>query len=90
MSIELEGITKRFADFVAVDNDRYTINGEYRQIMLSARELNSQSLPNRTWVNERLTFTHGYGVVVGPPPRPARPRSPARPPARRRARRRRR
>ena len=34
--------------------------------MLSARELNSNSLPNRTWVNERLTFTHGYGVTLGP------------------------
>ena len=46
----------------SVDNDRYTIDGEYRQIMLSARELNSASLPNRTWINERLTFTHGYGA----------------------------
>ena len=34
--------------------------------MLSARELNSDSLPNRTWINERLTFTHGYGVTLGP------------------------
>ena len=34
--------------------------------MLSARELNSASLPNRTWVNERLTFTHGYGLTLGP------------------------
>jgi uncharacterized membrane protein (UPF0182 family) len=49
-----------------VDNDRYTIDGKYRQIMLSARELNSQSLPSRTWINERLTFTHGYGLTLGP------------------------
>jgi len=35
-------------------------------VMLSARELNSTSLPNRTWVNERLTFTHGYGLTLGP------------------------
>src|SRR4051794_31575640 len=34
--------------------------------MLSARELNSAALPNRTWVNERLTFTHGYGLTLGP------------------------
>ena len=34
--------------------------------MLSARELNSQSLPSRTWINERLTFTHGYGLTLGP------------------------
>ena len=49
-----------------MDNDRYTINGKYRQIMLSARELNSRSLPSRTWINEHLTFTHGYGLTLGP------------------------
>ena len=55
-----------YYDFNSVDNDRYTINGEYRQVMLSARELDSSVLPNRTWVNERLTFTHGYGITLGP------------------------
>jgi uncharacterized membrane protein (UPF0182 family) len=57
---------RTYYDFVAVDNDRYMIDGKYRQIMLSARELNSQSLPSRTWINERLTFTHGYGLTLGP------------------------
>jgi uncharacterized protein len=57
---------RTYYDFASVDNDRYHIDGEYRQIMLSARELNSNSLPNRTWVNERLVFTHGYGVTLGP------------------------
>lgn len=57
---------RTYYDFVSVHNDRYPINGEYRQIMLSARELNSESLPNRNWINERLTFTHGYGVTLGP------------------------
>jgi uncharacterized membrane protein (UPF0182 family) len=57
---------RTYYDFAGVDTDRYTINGEYRQIMLSARELNSQSLPSRTWINERLTFTHGYGLTLGP------------------------
>ena len=57
---------RTYYDFVAVDNDRYTIDGKYRQIMLSARELNSQSLPSRTWINEHLTFTHGYGLTLGP------------------------
>ncbi len=57
---------RTYYDFVSVHNDRYMINGQYRQIMLSARELNSQSLPNRNWINERLTFTHGYGVTLGP------------------------
>jgi uncharacterized protein len=57
---------RTYYDFKGVDNDRYTIDGKYRQIMLSARELNSQSLPSRTWINERLTFTHGYGLTLGP------------------------
>ncbi len=34
--------------------------------MLSARELNSDSLQNKTWINEHLTFTHGYGLTLGP------------------------
>jgi hypothetical protein len=57
---------RTYYDFVSVDNDRYTIDGRLRQVMLSVRELNSASLPNRTWVNERLTFTHGYGLTLGP------------------------
>jgi uncharacterized membrane protein (UPF0182 family) len=57
---------RTYYDFVSVDHDRYTIDGEYRQVMLSARELNSESLPNRSWVNERMTFTHGYGLTLGP------------------------
>jgi uncharacterized membrane protein (UPF0182 family) len=57
---------RTYYDFVSVDNDRYTIDGKYRQIMLSARELNSRSLPSRTWINEQLTFTHGYGLTLGP------------------------
>ena len=42
------------------------IDGEYRQTMLSGRELNSDNLPNRSWVNERLQYTHGFGVALGP------------------------
>ena len=57
---------RTYYDFVSVDNDRYRLNGELRQTMLSPRELNNESLPSRTWVNERLTFTHGYGLTVGP------------------------
>ena len=57
---------RTYYDFISVDNDRYHINGALRQVMLSARELNSASLPARTWVNERLTFTHGYGLTLGP------------------------
>ncbi len=57
---------RTYYTFVGVDNDRYKINGELRQVMLSPRELSSASLPSRTWVNERLTFTHGYGLTLGP------------------------
>jgi uncharacterized membrane protein (UPF0182 family) len=57
---------RTYYDFVQIDNDRYHLNGQLRQVMLSARELNSASLQNRTWVNERLTFTHGYGLTLGP------------------------
>src|SRR3989338_3522597 len=57
---------RTYYEFASVDNDRYTIDGEVRQIMLSPRELASDSLPNKNWINERLTFTHGYGVAAGP------------------------
>jgi len=57
---------RTYYEFASVDNDRYTIDGEVRQIMLSPRELASESLPNKAWINERLTFTHGYGVAAGP------------------------
>jgi uncharacterized protein len=57
---------RTYYKFVDVDNDRYLVDGEYRQLMLSARELSYQHLQSRIWINEHLTFTHGYGAVVGP------------------------
>jgi uncharacterized membrane protein (UPF0182 family) len=58
---------RTYYKFVDVDNDRYTVGGEYRQLMLSPRELSHQHLQGgRNWINEHLTYTHGYGVVVGP------------------------
>jgi uncharacterized membrane protein (UPF0182 family) len=59
-------VIRTYYDFVGVDNDRYRIDGALRQIMLSPRELDTNNLPNRTWVNDRLTFTHGYGLTLGP------------------------
>ena len=46
--------------------DRYTVNGVYRQTMLSARELNIDGLPQQaqTWVNQHITYTHGFGVAM--------------------------
>src|SRR3989344_1388322 len=57
---------RTYYEFSSVDNDRYVVNNELRQIMLSPRELASDSLPNKNWINERLTFTHGYGIAAGP------------------------
>ena len=57
---------RTYYDFVSVDDDRYWIDGEYRQVLLSPRELNSASLPTRTFINERFVFTHGMGLTLGP------------------------
>src|SRR5712671_2177597 len=57
---------RTYYDFVSVDDDRYTLDGRYRQVHIAARELNSESLPTRTFINERLTFTHGMGVTMAP------------------------
>jgi uncharacterized membrane protein (UPF0182 family) len=57
---------RTYYDFVSVDDDRYWIDGKYRQVLLSPRELNVASLPTRTFINEHLTFTHGMGLTLGP------------------------
>jgi uncharacterized membrane protein (UPF0182 family) len=57
-----------YYDFKDVDIDRYWIDNSYTQVMLSARELNVELLPEnaQTWVNRHLKFTHGYGLVMSP------------------------
>ena len=57
-----------YYDFNDVDVDRYTIDGEYRQVMLSARELSAEKLAAeaQTWINRRLLYTHGYGLTLSP------------------------
>jgi len=57
---------RTYYKFADVDVARYTVNGELRQIMLSAREMSYAHLPSRVWINEHLTFTHGFGMVAGP------------------------
>ncbi len=59
---------RTYYDFIDVDIDRYSVNGNYRQVMLSARELAPQKLSDKaqTWVNLHLLYTHGYGAVVVP------------------------
>lgn len=59
-------VIRTYYDFTSVDNDRYRIDGTLRQIMLSPRELDTSNLPSRTWINDRLTYTHGYGLTLGP------------------------
>jgi hypothetical protein len=57
---------RTYYDFVSIDDDRYMIDGRYRQVMLSPRELNTQSLPTRSFINQHLTYTHGMGLTLGP------------------------
>ena len=54
--------------FTDIDIDRYEVEGERRQLMLSARELIPEQLeqPAQTWVNRKLVYTHGYGVAASP------------------------
>lgn len=57
---------RAYYKFNDVDTDRYTINGEYRQVMLSAREISSQDLDEKaqTFVNTKFKYTHGFGVAA--------------------------
>jgi uncharacterized membrane protein (UPF0182 family) len=57
---------RTYYKFKDVDNDRYVINGEYMQVMLSPRELSYDDLPSKSWINEKIVFTHGFGITVGP------------------------
>ena len=57
---------RTYYDFVAVDDDRYRIAGELRQVMLAAREMNTEALPTRGFINEHLTYTHGMGATLSP------------------------
>jgi len=59
---------RTYYDFPDIDIDRYTLGGSTRQMMLAARELNVEKLPasSRNWINEKLIYTHGYGVTMNP------------------------
>ncbi len=58
---------RQYYDFYDVDVDRYPINGETRQVMLSARELAPERNPQAgSWVNQRIVFTHGFGIAMVP------------------------
>lgn len=59
---------RTYYDFPDIDIDRYQIDGELREVMLAARELNVDKLPasSRNWINDKLIYTHGYGVTMNP------------------------
>ncbi len=59
---------RTYYDFPDIDIDRYEIDGTTREVMLAARELNVDKLPesSRNWINEKLIYTHGYGITMNP------------------------
>ena len=59
---------RTYYDFPDIDIDRYTIDGRTQEVMLAARELNVDKLPesSRNWINEKLIYTHGYGITMNP------------------------
>jgi uncharacterized protein len=59
---------RTYYDFPDIDIDRYNIDGELREVMLAARELSVDKLPesSRNWINEKLIYTHGYGITMNP------------------------
>ena len=59
---------RTYYDFPDIDIDRYNLDGTTREVMLAARELNVDNLPvsSRNWINEKLIYTHGYGVTMNP------------------------
>src|ERR1700756_714191 len=59
---------RTYYDFPDIDIDRYEIDGTIRQVMLATRELNVEKLPesSRNWINEKLIYTHGYGITMNP------------------------
>ena len=60
-----EGQTSYYA-IRDLDVDRYALNGRVQQVLVAARELNTEGIPNRTWVSRHLLYTHGCGLVVAP------------------------
>jgi uncharacterized protein len=59
---------RTYYDFPDIDIDRYEIDGTTREVMLAPRELNVDKLPesSRNWINEKLIYTHGYGITMNP------------------------
>ncbi|MGI8871657.1 MAG: UPF0182 family membrane protein [Candidatus Limnocylindria bacterium] len=65
-TFDQQQVIKQYYTFRDVDIDRYRINGVQRQIMLAAREIGDLPANARTWTNERLVYSHGYGITAVP------------------------
>ncbi|MGH2540775.1 MAG: UPF0182 family protein, partial [Actinomycetota bacterium] len=55
---------RQFYEFRDVDVDRYLLDGKPNVLMVSAREISQAGIEARTWQNEHLVFTHGFGAVA--------------------------
>jgi uncharacterized membrane protein (UPF0182 family) len=57
---------RTYYEFKTPDVDRYQINGQPRQVLVAAREMNVDQLPeqSRNWINQHIVYTHGYGVAM--------------------------
>jgi uncharacterized membrane protein (UPF0182 family) len=57
---------RTYYEFDDVDVDRYELDGEMRQVMLAAREVDPSKLEQgaQNWVNTRLSYTHGFGLAA--------------------------
>ncbi|MDF2593306.1 MAG: hypothetical protein K0S75_2772 [Clostridia bacterium] len=66
---QIQGL-KNYYQFNDLDIDRYMINGIYRQVFISPRELLTSNIPSQnqgtSWINRYLKYTHGYGVAMSP------------------------
>jgi uncharacterized membrane protein (UPF0182 family) len=58
---------RSYYGFFDADNDRYTLDGRLTQVSLAAREMAYEKADSHAnWINEHLTYTHGFGVCAGP------------------------
>lgn len=62
---QMQGL-RSYYHFTDVDVDRYTVQGKYRQVMLSGRQINYAGINRPTWVSQHLLYTHGYGLCLSP------------------------
>ncbi|MEW8955023.1 UPF0182 family protein, partial [Clostridium sp.] len=57
-------VIRYYYNFNDLDVDRYKINGEYNQVFIAPREINTDAIEPNTWINRHLKYTHGFGMVM--------------------------